>query len=404
MSNVLTVQINDHLHYIGVNDRATQLFEGMWPLPNGVAYNSYLMTGTKNILLDTVRFNCADDFMDKLREVLGEDGKVDYLVVNHMEPDHSSGMKMVLDVFPDVQIIGNKKTLSFLENYYGIVKNTIEVKEGETLELGNRKLTFYMTPMVHWPESMVCYEEETKVLFSQDAFGGFGTLDGSIFDDQINFDDYYYDETVRYYTNIVGKYSNQVQAALKKLSGLAIDMICPVHGPIWRENPGKIISLYDSLSRQETIDGVVIIYASMYGNTERMAEQVARSLASEGVKNIRIRDISKTSLSYLLADTWKYRGIVLGSCTYNVHLYPLMSFLVHELKMQKMKNHILGIFGSYSWSGGALKELKEFAEGSGFDVCPTQIEVNGAPKQEDLEALNQLGKEMAEKLREAKGE
>ena len=273
MSNVLTVQINDHLHYIGVNDRATHLFEGMWPLPNVVAYNSYLMTGTKNILLDTVRFNCADDFMDKLREVLGEDGKVDYLVVNHMEPDHSSGMKMVLDVFPDVQIIGNKKTLSFLENYYGIVKNTIEVKEGETLELGNRKLTFYMTPMVHWPESMVCYEEETKVLFSQDAFGGFGTLDGSIFDNQINFDDYYYDETVRYYTNIVGKYSNQVQAALKKLGGLAIDMICPVHGPIWRENPGKIISLYDSLSRQETIDGVVIIYASMYGNTERMAEQ-----------------------------------------------------------------------------------------------------------------------------------
>lgn len=399
MDNLLTLPINDHLHYIGVNDRQTHLFEGMWPLPDGVAYNSYLMTGTKNILLDTVKITYSDVFMEKLREALGEDGKIDYIVVNHMEPDHSSSIKTVLELFPDAKLIGNKKTISFLENYYGLVDNVIEVKDGETLELGNRKLTFYMTPMVHWPESMVCYEEETKILFSQDAFGGFGTLNGSIFDDQVNFDEYYYDETVRYYTNIVGKYANQVLNALKKLGGLDIQMICPVHGPIWRDNPGKIIDIYARLSRQETEDGVVIIYGSMYGNTEKMAEHVARSLAKEGVTNIRMHDVSKTPMSYLLADTWKYRGIILGSCTYNVKLFPPMAFLVHELKMQKLKNHTLGIFGSYSWSGGALKELREFAEGSGLDVCETQVEVNGAPTKEDLEGLAQLAKEMAKQLK-----
>lgn len=397
MNNALTVKINENLYYIGVNDRITRLFENMWPLPDGVAYNSFILTGEKNILMDTVKITQVDKFLEKMDEILNG-GKIDYVVINHMEPDHSSALPTIIDLYPEVQIIGNKKTADFLKNYYDIEDNLIIVSDGETLELGDKKLTFYTTPMVHWPESMVAYEEETKTLFSQDAFGGFGTLDGPIFDDEINWD-YYLDETIRYYTNIVGKYSQQVQAALKKLSKLDIKVICPLHGPIWRSQPEKIIDLYDKLSKQETEDGVVIIYGSMYGNTEKMAETVARSLANEGIKNVRIHDVSKTDMSYLIANTWRYKGIILGSCTYNNSLFPFMGSLIAYLKQQKMKNHVLGIFGSYSWSGGAVKELKAFAESTGFELLDTVVEAKGAAKDEDLDGLIQLGKEMAEALK-----
>lgn len=397
MNNALTVKINENLYYIGVNDRITRLFENMWPLPDGVAYNSFILTGEKNILMDTVKITQVDKFLEKMDEILNG-GKIDYVVINHMEPDHSSALPTIIDLYPEVQIIGNKKTADFLKNYYDIEDNLIIVSDGETLELGDKKLTFYTTPMVHWPESMVAYEEETKTLFSQDAFGGFGTLDGPIFDDEINWD-YYLDETIRYYTNIVGKYSQQVQAALKKLSKLDIKVICPLHGPIWRSQPEKIIDLYDKLSKQETEDGVVIIYGSMYGNTEKMAETVARSLANEGIKNVRIHDVSKTDMSYLIANTWRYKGIILGSCTYNNSLFPFMGSLIAYLKQQKMKNHVLGIFGSYSWSGGAVKELKAFAESTGFELLDTVVEAKGAAKDDDLDGLIQLGKEMAEALK-----
>lgn len=398
MENLLTVPINDHLYYIGVNDRDTELFEAMWPLPDGVAYNSYLMTGEKNILLDLVKVNTVSNFIAKLQEVLG-DKPLDYIVVHHAEPDHSSAILNILEIYPEAKIICNKKTVDFLENYYDIKENLIIVKDGETLEIGNRKLTFYMTPMVHWPESMVSYEEETKTLFSQDIFGGFGTLDGGIFDDELRFDDYYLDETRRYFINIVGKYAKQALRSLEKLATtLEIKTICPVHGPVWRKDPKRILDLYISLSKQEVQDGVVIIYGSMYGNTRKMAETVARGVIRGGIHDVRIRDVSKTPFSYLLADAWKYKGVILGSCSYNNDLFPPMKFITEEFKAQKMQNNIWGIFGSYSWSGGAMKNLKAFAEEAKCNLLERQPEIKGAANKEELAELMQLGEDMAKAI------
>lgn len=395
MGNLLTEKINDHLYYIGVNDRITHLFEGMWPLPKGIAYNSYLMTGEKNILLDLVKITTVGEFIEKLQEVLG-DKPLDYIVVDHAEPDHSSSILNILEIYPAAKIICNKKTVSFLENYYDIKDNLVIVSDGETIEVGNRKLTFYMTPMVHWPESMVCYEEETKTLFSQDIFGGYGTLDGGIFDDQITFTEEYLDEIRRYFINIVGKYAKQALMSLNKLSqNLDIKLICPDHGPVWRTDPQRIIDLYISLAKQDVQDGVLIIYGSMYGNTERMAEAVARGVARAGVKNIKIRDVAETPFSYLLADAWKYKGIILGSCSYDNDLFPPMKFITEEFKHQKMKNNIWGIFGSFSWSGGAMKNLVKFTEDAKLDVLERKLEIKGAANPDELEELMKLGEDMA---------
>ena len=369
----------------------------MWPLTNGVAYNSYLIKGDKNIIVDLVRVNTVSVYMNKIRELLdGEE--LDYIIINHMEPDHSSAIKAVLDIYPNVKIITNKKAVDMLNIYYEVTENIEVVKEGDTLELGNRKFTFYMTPMVHWPESMVTYEEATKTLFSQDIFGGFGTLDGAIFDDQIEFSKHYQEEITRYFINIVGKYSSQALKALQKLESLDIELICPVHGPVWRDNPQKVIDLYTSLAKQETVDGCVVIYGSMYGNTEQMAEAVAKGLAKGGIKDIKIRDITKTSNSYLLSDIWRYKGVILGSCSYDNNLFPPMDYLLSEISHQRMKNNYWGIFGSYSWSGGALKNLKKYMEDGKYDVLDTQLEIKGAATDEEIEALINFGKEMAAKI------
>lgn len=399
MNNPLTVKINDHLTYIGVNDRYTHLFEGMWPLPDGISYNSYLLDGGDEVcLLDCVKIPSIDEFLANIYSVLG-DRDIDYVVVNHMEPDHTSSLKSVVERFPEIKIITNKKAVKMMNNFYNIGDDRVVlVEDGETVEIGERKLTFYTTPMVHWPESMVCFEEETGILFSQDAFGGFGTLDGAIFDDQLDWD-VYREETIRYYTNIVGKYSVQVIRALKKLEGLDIKMICPDHGPVWRENIGRIVGLYSDLSEQKTEDGVLIVYGSMYGNSEFVAESIARALAEEGVRNIRIRDISKTHLSYLISETWNYKGIILGCPTYNVGLFPPMENLVEVLKKQKMKNHVLGTFTNYTWGGGAEKKFAEFAESVKWDVLPTTVDVMGLPGDEDFEKCRQMAKEMAEALK-----
>lgn len=397
MENLLSVPIKDDIYFIGTNDRQTPLFEGMWPLPNGVAYNSYLIKGDKNIIVDLVRVNTVSVYMNKIRELLdGEE--LDYIIINHMEPDHSSAIKAVLDVYPNVKIITNKKAVDMLDIYYEVTDNIEVVKEGDTLELGNRKFTFYMTPMVHWPESMVTYEEATKTLFSQDIFGGFGTLDGAIFDDQIEFSKHYQEEITRYFINIVGKYSSQALKALQKLENLDIELICPVHGPVWRDNPQKVIDLYTSLAKQETVDGCVVIYGSMYGNTEQMAEAVAKGLAKGGIKDIKIRDITKTSNSYLLSDIWRYKGVILGSCSYDNNLFPPMDYLLSEISHQRMKNNYWGIFGSYSWSGGALRNLKKYMEDGKYDVLDTQLEIKGAATDEEIEALINFGKEMSAKI------
>ncbi len=402
MDNLLSQKIDENFYYIGVNDRLTHKFEGMWPIPDGVAYNSYLVKGKANILIDTVKLNTITVFLERLSDTLdGED--LDYIIIDHVEPDHSSGLTTIMDKYPKAKIVCNKRTVQFLDNYYGIKEDKlIIVSDGETIELGDKKYTFYLTPMVHWPESMVCYEEETGILYSQDIFGGFGTLDGAIFDDQIDFDDQYLDETTRYYINIVGKYSKQALAALNKLAGLKINMICPDHGPIWRKDPLRIVDLYTRLAKQETTDGVIIVYGSMYGNTERMAEAVAQGVVEGGVGVVKISDITKIDMSYILSDTWKHKGVILGSCSYDNDIFPPMDNLLNDLKHQKMKNNIWGVFGSYSWSGGAMKRLKGFIEDQKLDCIDIMPEVQGAANSDEIAQLKELGREMARRILEDK--
>ncbi|MDD4292787.1 MAG: FprA family A-type flavoprotein, partial [Bacteroidales bacterium] len=340
------IVISNKVIYLGTNDRKKRLFENNWPLPNGVAYNSYLINDEKSALIDTLEFGSKDDYLDEVNKYL-EGRQLDYLVVNHMEPDHASMIGILLKFYPKLIILSNIKAFKMLEAYYGVgPENFQEVKDGEEISLGYHKLSFILTPWVHWPETMMTYDKTDKILFSCDAFGSFGTLDGGIFDDEINFS-FFEDEMRRYYSNIVGKYSNMVQKAFAKLQDTEIKMICPSHGPVWRENPSKAIELYDRWSRHQSEDGVVIVFASMYGNTEKMADYVARLIAERGVKNIRVYDVSKTNASFIISEIWKYKSISLGSCAYTTGMHPMMEHLCHELSVVAPKDKNYALFGSY---------------------------------------------------------
>jgi len=394
------IPITKDVHWIGVNDRETHLFEALWPLPFGVSYNSYLIVDEKVAIMDTVKFTSTGEYLAKIRSVLGN-RKVDYLIINHMEPDHSGSIRGLMEVFPEMVLVGNKKTAEFLNNFYGIQERIHIVGQGDVLDLGAHQLEFHITPMVHWPETMMTYDRKDRILFSGDAFGGFGTLDGSIFDDELNIK-FFVDEISRYYTNIVAKFSPMVQSALKKLSGLDVAIIAATHGPVWRSNPHFIIDYYDRLSRQETEEGVVVIYGSMYGNTKKMAEAVARGISEGGIPKIRIYDASKTHLSYLINDVWRYKGIVLGSCTYNAGLFPPIQQLVHFMEKAKMKNHVIGVFGSYSWSGEGIKELETFGRGTACKFVDPPVPALAGPKEKDLEALVDLGRKVAQEVLKCK--
>jgi len=392
------ISINDKVYWVGINDRETDLFEAHWPLPRGVSYNAYLINDDKVALVDTVKSYFQTDYLDKIRAIIGTDRKVDYLIINHMEPDHSGAIKELKEVYPEITIVGNKKTMSFLEGFYGVSDNLKIIKDGETLDLGDYKLKFYLTPMVHWPETMMTYEQTEGILFSGDAFGGFGTLDGGIFDDELNVE-FYEDETLRYFSNIVAKYSRMVQRAIKKLSGLDINIVASTHGPIWRENPEEIINDYQKWSSYGTEKGVVVVYGSMYQNTKKMAEEIARALAENGIEKIILHDASRTHASFMIRDIWKYEGFIIGSCTYNTDLFPPVEELINFLENIKIQNHTLGVFGSYSWSGGAVKRLEEFAENVKCELVEPVIETQYAPKDQDSKKCRALGKNMADKLK-----
>ncbi len=264
------IEITNKIYYVGVNDRNKNLFEGLWPLPNGVSYNSYLIDDDKVCLIDTVQVDFFTQFLENIHEVIG-DRPIDYIVINHMEPDHSGSLALMRKYYPDVKIIGNKKTFGMMSGFYGICKDEMEVKGGEIFELGHHTLSFIMTPMVHWPETMVTLDATDHVLFSGDAFGCFGALNDGLIDSEINCDTFWL-EMIRYYSNIVGKYGIPVQSALKKLAGIQLDYICSTHGPVWHDHVSRVMSEYDHMSKYETTTGLVICYGTMYGNTERMAE------------------------------------------------------------------------------------------------------------------------------------
>ena len=391
-------EISRNIHYVGVNDRTKHLFEGLWPLPLGVSYNSYLIVDKSVVLIDTVDHCYTDLFFEKIKNILGE-RPIDYLVVNHMEPDHSASINNLCRVYPDIKIIGNSKTIGMIEGFYGIFDKFHEVKDGDRLPLGEKVLTFYMTPMVHWPETMMTYCEDDKILFSGDAFGCFGTLDGGIIDYQMNTEKYW-DEMFRYYSNIVGKYGAPVQKALAKLSGIDIQIICSTHGPIWKEEIQKVISIYNKLSLYEGEEGVVIAYGSMYGNTEKMAEVIARELATQGIKNIVMHNVSKSDMSYILRDIFKYKGLIIGSPTYTNELFPNIESLVSKLESRDMKNRVFGYFGSFSWAGAAVKRLSSFAERMKWDVTGNPVEMKQGITSEKIAQCQELAKAIAMKLKQ----
>ena len=390
------VHLSDDIYYVGVNDRRTELFENIWPLPRGVAYNSYLINDEKVALIDTIEIGQVEKFLKKIHAIIG-DKTIDYLIINHMEPDHAGAVSIIRELYPQIRIVGNKKTLPMVEGFFGINDNVIEVKEGDELDLGKHRLQFYLAPMVHWPETMVTYEASRKILFSADAFGSFGTLDGGIFDDEMDFS-YFADEMRRYYSNIVGKYGSPVQKALEKLKGLSVSTIASAHGPVIRSHINEVIDLYDRWSRFDTDEGVVIAFASMYGNTEEMVEVTARALAEEGIKEIRIYDVSKTHSSFIISDIFKYKGVVLASPTYNSKLHPNMEALVNKLLHMGVKNHYLGILGSFTWAGTATKQLKEFGESLNWEIVGQPVEEKHALKKQKYDECRILGKNLAEKL------
>ena len=301
------IEITNQVYYVGVNDRNKALFEGLWPLPNGVSYNSYLIVDEKVCLIDTVEVDFFMQFVENLHEVLGKERKIDYLVINHMEPDHSGSLTLLKQFYPDIKIIGNKKTFDMLDGFYGIKENEIEV---------NRTLRFYLTPMVHWPETMMTLDVEDDLIFTGDAFGCFGALNGGLIDADID-TSWAWLEMTRYYSNIVGKYGVPVQNALKKLDGVKLDYICSTHGPVWHKYVDKVVEMYDRMSKYETEEGLVICYGTMYGNTERMAEVIAQAASTAGIKNIVMYNVSKTHHSYIIRDIFRFRGLVVGAPTYN---------------------------------------------------------------------------------------
>jgi flavorubredoxin len=392
-----TVPVKGKVHWIGVNDRRKRLFENMWTLERGVSYNSYLIVDEKTALVDTIEQGVGGNYIERIEKLL--DGrKLDYLIINHMEPDHSGEAKAIFDHFEGVQIIGNVKTFKMVDAYWGINDRLLKVDDGDTLSLGHHILKFVMTPWVHWPETMMTYDLTDRILFSGDAFGSFGTLDGGIFDDELNIDSYI-EEMRRYYSNIVGLYSNMVQKAFAKLSNIPINVIAPTHGPIWRENPSRVIDLYDKWSKYEAEEGVVIVVASMYGNTELMADYIGRKLCENGIKNIRIHDVSRTHISHLINEIWKYKGLILGSSAYNGHMFPLMENLTRELVHMKIKHKYLGVFGSYSWNGGGVRNLMNFVEESGLELVAQPAEIYGKPADNKYEQCDIIAQKMAEKLK-----
>ena len=365
------MKISEKIYSVGVNDTDKLLFEGLWPLPYGVSYNSYLIVDEKVALVDTVEYGFEEEFKDNIHEVIG-DRAIDYLVVNHMEPDHSSLVAYMLEAYPGMTVIANAKTLPMLKGYYNVPEDRVQiVAEGGEVCLGNCSLKFYMAPMVHWPETMVTWLEEEKTVFSGDAFGTFGAVEGNIIDDEDTFEEYR-DEMIRYYSNIVGKYGTPVQTALKKLSALPVERICSTHGPVWENNVDAVVALYDRLSRYDADRGVCIVYGSMYGNTAAAADALAIELDALGIPyaihDLACNNSGELGLSGAIRDAFRYDTIVVGSPTYNNGIFPPVEAFMKALQSRLVKGRRFYAFGSYTWSGTAVRQLNTLASEMGFEV------------------------------------
>ena len=353
--------ITQDILFLGASDRRLALFENVFPIPRGVSYNSYLVKDEKTVLMDTVDQAVRNRFLENL--AFGLEGRsLDYVVVNHMEPDHAATLMEVLKAYPQAQVVGNAKTIAMIGQFfdYDISERTVTVKEGDTLNTGRHTFTFVMAPMVHWPEVMVTYDAADKVLFSADAFGTFGALSGNIFADELDFERDWLDDARRYYANIVGKYGVQVQTLLKKAAGLDIAYICPLHGPIWRENMGWFVEKYQTWSTYAPEDKAVAIFCgSVYGHTENAADIVANRLAEKGVKGIRLYDVSNTDVSELVSEAFRCSHLVLASATYNGAIFTPMENFLLDLKAHNLQNRTVAVIDNGTWAATAGKQMRE---------------------------------------------
>ncbi len=393
-------QIKPDVFWVGVNDRTTDLFEGLWPISQeGVSYNSYLISDEKKVIIDLTKSDMADEFLSQLEEIT-DISQVDYLVVNHMEPDHSGLLRLFRKLAPRAIILGSARTQEMLKGFYSIGDGVQVVQDGEILPLGRRSLKFFSTPFVHWPETMMTYEISQRILFSCDGFGGYGTITGAIFDDECKNLAGYEREALRYYANIVANYSPRVLDAIAKLATVPVDVIAPSHGLIWRRNPHRIIELYKKwaeFAAGERQKAITMIYGSMYGHTERMMNAVAQGMMRTNL-NVEIFDAARTHVSYILPSLWSNEGVMIGAPTYEVKLFPPVAEILNMAANKGIRNRKAAYFGSYGWSGGALKELKKIIESANWELWG-ELVFRGNPTEEDLRRGEEFGQSFAEYVR-----
>ena len=394
-------KVTDDLYWIGGSDRRLALFENVYPIPRGVSYNSYVLLNEKTVLLDTVDASISGLFFENLEYVLN--GRtLDYLIVNHMEPDHCAVIGDVVRRYPDVKLVCNAKTVPMLKQFFNfpVEDRTVIVKEMDTLCTGKHTFAFVMAPMVHWPEAMVSYDTVDKILFSADGFGTFGAINGNLFADEVNFERDWLDDARRYFINIVGKYGVQVQNLLKKAATLEIKMICPLHGPVWRENLGWFIEKYDTWSSYKPEDqAVMIAYASIYGNTENAAEILASKLADKGVKNIAMYDVSVTDPSVIVSESFRCSHLVFAAPSYNGGIFTKMETVLSELKAHSLQNRTVAIMENGTWAPVAGRQMREiFAGMKNIELLEEGVTIRSAVKEAQEASLEALAEKIASSL------
>ena len=394
-------KVTDDLYWIGGSDRRLALFENVYPIPRGVSYNSYVLLDEKTVLLDTVDASISGLFFENLEYVLN--GRtLDYLIVNHMEPDHCAVIGDVVRRYPDVKLVCNAKTVPMLKQFFNfpVEDRTVIVKEMDTLCTGKHTFAFVMAPMVHWPEAMVSYDTVDKILFSADGFGTFGAINGNLFADEVNFERDWLDDARRYFINIVGKYGVQVQNLLKKAATLEIKMICPLHGPVWRENLGWFIEKYDTWSSYKPEDqAVMIAYASIYGNTENAADILASKLADKGVKNIAMYDVSVTDPSVIVSESFRCSHLVFAAPSYNGGIFTKMETVLSELKAHSLQNRTVAIMENGTWAPVAGRQMREiFAGMKNIELLEEGVTIRSAVKEAQEASLEALAEKIASSL------
>ncbi|MBN1698578.1 MAG: FprA family A-type flavoprotein [Spirochaetales bacterium] len=390
------IEIKKDVYWIGVNDRTTDLFEGLWPISReGVSYNAYLVRDEKTAVIDLAKSFQSDYFLKQIDNISDISG-IDYLVVNHMEPDHTGMIATMKKLNPAMTILATPKAKKMLGDFYQITENIREVGDGEEISLGKKTLQFFHIPFVHWPETMATYEKTDKILFSCDAFGGYGALTGAIFDDQCTNCDFYLEESLRYFVNIIAKFTAPVLKAIEKLKTIPIEIIAPSHGLVWRKDPGQIVDLYTKWSQYAGGPGdraVTLIYSSMYGNTELMMNAVAQGISRENVPLV-IFDAARTHVSYILPHLWTKGGVMIGAPTYEGSLFPSVAQVLDMAVIKRVRNRKAAMFGSYGWSGGALAEIKRIVEPAKWDLAMDYV-FAGGPSLEELKKGEEFGAEFA---------